>query len=484
MVSVYWHVHVRLCKLTYSVGAPECYRSDEFLEQIRVNVKPLVDVWSFGGVCSEAAVWVVLGMSGLVEYRYQRQQEIVGKKTIQDGPCFHDGEKLLEAVEAVHDRLHKRGEVRPGDHITKPVLVHMVTSMLDEDPDTRHNAAWLWRYSRKLVKEAQSKLEAPDQPQTPTKKDATISKAQHFGQNPPDTPPRTSYNASQPYNGDPHAYGPPPNYPQYNSNFQTPGRPLSGRDFPKRRSDTWHEYNTRTEMIPGSSNGILSPPVAIRQAPGTSPPPDSRPTFQEPIEISAMGPNETATRPGGTQWHNTDGLSYSPLNAPREFDPLEYPNFPHLTIHESSSSDADPAANVYLARHTQSEAELDIMPMRLSGAYRPLVEPHREHLESASKPVDSEKSHLMADMALKDTSKKSPPDNSQSLRMVEAAPPKPPASKTKPEKPYLSYKEAKKIRERRSSLPYNQQALLNDLKGRDHVSSSSAALAPSLMQYS
>ena len=464
-------------------GAPECYRSDEFLEQLRINVKPSVDVWSFGGVCSEAAVWVVLGTSGLDDYRYQRQQEIVGKNTIQDGSPFHDGEKILEAVEAVHDRLLKRGEVRPGDHITKPALIHMVRSMLEEDPDIRHNAAWLWKFSRKLVKDAQLELEASDQPQTPRKEDATVSKVHYFGQNLPDTPPRTSYNASQPYNGDPHAHGPPPNYPQYNSSFRNPGRPLSGRDLPKQRSDTWHESNTRVGMSTGSPNGILSSPIAIRQAPEGSPPPDTGSIFKEPTQISPVGLNETTTRPGGRFQHDVAPLSYSPPSVLRDVETLDIAANPHRSMDEFSPLEEDVATQAQFVQQTQTEAGLEPMPVRSMGAYRPLPEPYQQHAETVSKPTGYETAHPTAGTASNETTPNLVSKTPRSPPEATVTPAKPPIPKPKAEKPYLSYKVAKQIRERRGALPKYQHALLNDLKGRDHVNSSLTALDPSLILF-
>ena len=132
----------RLPRLICLIGAPECFRGDESLEHIELKVKPLIDIWSFGGVCSEAAVWVVLGKAGLDQYRLQREEEIRDKHTSQDGRCFHDGENILVTVKNMHDRLLKQGEIRPSDHVTGPVLDQMVVYMLEEDPDGRNDARW------------------------------------------------------------------------------------------------------------------------------------------------------------------------------------------------------------------------------------------------------------------------------------------------------------------------------------------------------
>lgn len=267
-----------------SEGAPECYRSDEFLEQCKLNVQPSVDIWSFGAVCSEAAVWVVLGISGLTEYRSQRKQEICGKNTSQDGSCFHDGDNVLKTVEAMHGRLLNRGEVRPGDHVTKPVVDQMISSMLMEEPDGRQNAIWLWKRSRKISNEAQSKLQEPTKQSTTS--DVSVVATSRMSV----------------------AYGPPPNFPQYRPNPQVPGQSSSFIQTPTRRSDTWHEQSTRGS---GSLHGSPSPPITTRQPLGASPPLESYHDFREQPDVYGT------TSGGDATLQTTNQLHYSPPNGLR-----------------------------------------------------------------------------------------------------------------------------------------------------------------------
>ena len=237
------------CKFSWLIlleGAPECYRSDDFLWRSKIDIKTAVDIWSFGGICSEAAAWVVLGLSGLATYRNQREQEIAGKKTDQDGCGFHDGENILQVVEDMHDRLRKEtGEVRPRDHFTQPVVNDMISSMLLENPDERPSAIWLWRRSQRILKDSSEKLDEFKQPS-----------AQMPSQNNPES--------SQQHNGPSNLHGPPPYDPKYDSDLQMQDLCQSTQQIPKRQSITWHEYNTGTEMS-----------LCQRQSLGASPPLDA-----------------------------------------------------------------------------------------------------------------------------------------------------------------------------------------------------------------
>lgn len=203
MVRRYGHSCARLPRLICLTGAPECFRGDDSLEHIELKVKPLIDIWSFGGVCSEAAVWVVLGKAGLNEYRLQREREIRAKRTSQDGRCFHDGEKILETVKNMHDRLLKQGEIRPSDHVTGPVLDQMVVYMLEEDPDGRNDANWHHKKGERILKAAKEKLSSPS-----------------FDPKLPMAPVQNPNKAGQYLQSVTHPHGPPPNLPRYSP---TPG---------------------------------------------------------------------------------------------------------------------------------------------------------------------------------------------------------------------------------------------------------------------
>jgi hypothetical protein len=458
-------------KLICSKGAPECHRSDEFLEQSKLNVKPSIDIWSFGGVCSEAAVWVVLGMSGLIDYRRRRQQEICEKGTLQDGSCFHDGEKVLETVEAMHSRLLKRGEVRPGDHVTRPVLDQMVTSMLEEDPDGRQNAIWLWKRSQRILKEAQSELEEPNQQTTPKQVDSMVNKAQFFGLNMPETPPPTSHGAAQHYNRNSHPHGPPPNYPQYSSNFHPPELPSSVKQSPNRRSDTWHEHSTKPDMAPGPLYGSPSSPIATRQPLGASPPLDMYHGFQEQAEIHDAASDESATGRGEKTWQNVNRLSYSPPDGSKDVNFLEGASVPRQGIRDFSPPETESGARVRHAQQTRGDAGPALLPFRDGGAFRLPLESNPSHGKAATTSMGYEPSRPTIGITSDKANQRSPPKTPPLPPMANTTVAEPPAQMPKPEKPYLSFKVAKQIRERRGVLPREAQDLLNDLRDRDHVSS-------------
>lgn len=110
-------------------------------------------------MCSEAAVWVVRGKLGLMDYRNRRKQEIYERGTSQGGSRFHDGKKLLQTVETTHNRLLTKGEVRPGDRVTLPILDQLVDSMLEVKPEARLDAIQLWKRSDRLFQTVQLELQ-------------------------------------------------------------------------------------------------------------------------------------------------------------------------------------------------------------------------------------------------------------------------------------------------------------------------------------
>src|SRR6266487_1311765 len=109
-------------------GAPECYRFDRSLEDMRIDVRQNVDIWSLGCVLSEVAVWVVGGPAYLQSYRQERKQETDKIPGFRDGDCFHNGEEVLSSVTAKHCKLP--GSIRRGDYITEPILQHLDRSVL------------------------------------------------------------------------------------------------------------------------------------------------------------------------------------------------------------------------------------------------------------------------------------------------------------------------------------------------------------------
>ena len=469
MVWLRGHVHATNSKLTLLIGAPECYRSDEFLEQSKIEVKPLVDIWSFGGVCSEAAVWVVLGMSGLTAYRNQRQQEITGKDTIQDGSCFHDGENVLKTVEDMHNRLEKKGEVRPGDCVTKPVLEHMVSAMLSEDPDDRFNANWHWRKSQKILKAARSRVERPTHNGALRQADSIVDKEQLYGQTAPETPPHTSHGATQSAQGDHHQYGAPPFLLQYSSDPQTPARSPSIKDTLKRRSDTWHDHSTGTNLALGLSSGSPSLPAAKHQTFRASPPPDIYKTFQGPTDTRVTDPDETRSDRGGTSWQSFESMRNSLPNGSRDVGSVDR----RSTLHQFNGGSTLPSLHSgegnHPSQHIQSDAGLEPLPLQDNGAFRTTPESLSQHSNVAKTTTGHETPPPAQGLMSNETRQRSHPNTPHTSSTVKMPIVDPPVFKTKDEIPFLSYKEAKRAREKHGVLPPRASGFLEDLRERDHV---------------
>ena len=448
-------------------GAPECYRSDDFLEQSKFSVRPLIDIWSFGCVCSEAAVWVVLGLSGLIQYRNERRQEIAGKNTSQDGSCFHDGENVLKAVESTLGRLLRIGLVRAADYVTKPGLDQMVTSMLIE-AEGRQNAIWLWKRSQKLLIKARSEIKIVTHQTVHRESDSTVSNAQFFGRDTPHTPPLTSHEAVHSFSGQQHMHGPPPYLPQYGSDLPTPGRSPNVKEPLKRRSDTWHEPNTRTDMTSGLHIENFALPSATRQSPRTSPPPDTHTFHQQPIQTRTTSPNEIGTSTADEGWPHLGSIRHSLPNGARDVDPLESAPNPHPSARSHSTRKSPLDAGGYFPQRIH-DAGLDPIPLEYEDTYEPPLDSPPPPINKISTTRGYETPRTMTDADGGGKSRQSPAQIPQFQPRPAAPTAELPASKAKPEKPYLSFINAKQIRERRGSLPSDHQALLDNLTDRDHV---------------
>ncbi len=144
--------------LTLPEGAPECYRFDPLTERISSYVKQNVDVWSFGCVLSEAAIWVVRGWAGLLEYRSRRARAIGEIVDFDGGDCFHNGETVLPIVRTMLQNLSN--DRRNSDYITADAALYkLIMEMLEEGP-ARPAASTLYHRSQRIITAATRGLEA------------------------------------------------------------------------------------------------------------------------------------------------------------------------------------------------------------------------------------------------------------------------------------------------------------------------------------
>lgn len=175
------------------LAAPEYHRDegDSFLERTILDAKPSKDIWSLGCVYSEAAVWSVLGMEGLKEYQSKRAaatDQVPKLRCTAYSGCFHDGEKVLQAVIDMHLRV--RQERRRNDYVVHDVVT-IIEDMLDEAL-SRPDAVDVYKRSRKALKTAKawsnSQLEPPSDTSYPP---IFRDDSDPFGrrQTPPEIPP-------------------------------------------------------------------------------------------------------------------------------------------------------------------------------------------------------------------------------------------------------------------------------------------------------
>jgi hypothetical protein len=251
----------RAQSLKFHIGAPECYRFDEFMEQTPLYVKQTVDIWSLGCVYSEVAVWVVHGKDRLEEYRKMRQDETEQIFNFKDGGCFHDSQRVLQSVGSMHEEVFDN--VRTSDHVTKSVVKKMIAEMLDE-VDGRPNTKQLWLKSQNILRDAEKKLKSSKTTQPETDPFAPVDRSQTFGHPrgrvPPVPPPGVPYSQSDRIapNDTPRLWS--PGTRQKKERSATINHPREDTSSPELNID--EPYETPDEMSYPTSSPATSPPDA------------------------------------------------------------------------------------------------------------------------------------------------------------------------------------------------------------------------------
>lgn len=130
---------------------------DAAVQNVPINISRKVDVWSLACIFSEIAAWVGHGSRRVEQYRIERQEEVAKKlSNPEDGDLFHDGEKVLEAVENCHRSIdHSR---RVDDFIT-PKVVKVIGDMM-EDHKFRIDALQAHNKAEKAIRAATEDLKS------------------------------------------------------------------------------------------------------------------------------------------------------------------------------------------------------------------------------------------------------------------------------------------------------------------------------------
>jgi len=139
-------------------GAPELYDPDERATLPILQAGPNVDVWSLGGVLSEAATWILQNKDGLERYRNMRMSHQT-YFNLKDSDCFHDGVDVLPFVTKHHNEI--KNIVRKDDYITGKVL-ELVSHMLTET-QSRWDARKLRWFAKDALDRSNGMLTNPQQ---------------------------------------------------------------------------------------------------------------------------------------------------------------------------------------------------------------------------------------------------------------------------------------------------------------------------------
>ncbi|KAK2770976.1 tein kinase 4-like protein [Colletotrichum kahawae] len=125
-------------------SAPEAFRDDGSTKTIRHKS----DVYSLGGILSEAFIWAIWGERGRDAYQAERVEatrEVRLKGGFHEG-AFHDGDGLLHVVERWHDRAVALTNGKAG------ALSQLILKCtLAADPDLRKTAAQVFQEFKAII---------------------------------------------------------------------------------------------------------------------------------------------------------------------------------------------------------------------------------------------------------------------------------------------------------------------------------------------
>ncbi len=86
----------------------------------------------------------------------RRRREEFKKKTDTDGECFHDGRNILGTVEQIHTETISNRRI--SDHVTPSVLENLVQNMMITD-ESRLDAIFVFQSSKRIIKKAKATVD-------------------------------------------------------------------------------------------------------------------------------------------------------------------------------------------------------------------------------------------------------------------------------------------------------------------------------------
>lgn len=170
-----------------SKGAPETHRSSDSEQSQRshLQVPQNADVWSMGCILSEVITWVTEGQNKLREYRRRRPLE-VGKTFSTREDRFHCNGEVLDTVNQLLEELIQNR--RRHDYVTPAIVQVLVHSSIVIDHNARSSALQLFYHSRRILREAQQKLDRGR-----SVSDGALGRKKRL---PPNLPPRSASTSS------------------------------------------------------------------------------------------------------------------------------------------------------------------------------------------------------------------------------------------------------------------------------------------------
>lgn len=140
---------------------PPSYRAPELMywnlgqEGLNPGVNTTVDMWSMGCVLLETAVWSVCGERGRKEFRDNRNAETATNSARACHGTFHDGRKILAAVENIPEVLRPR--LRVYDNVTLRLCRWVCDKFLLDQGDRRLTAGQAGHFLLQEIGHAQGK---------------------------------------------------------------------------------------------------------------------------------------------------------------------------------------------------------------------------------------------------------------------------------------------------------------------------------------